>query len=205
MRAEVRGEFLDRHVVVAGAGNMARPDRPSLAEPSPLQQATDHGRIEVRLLGRSPALRIEAVGDVLCRGVLLPQGGDPRHQSIELFQLLEAPDRPDQRMPGRDASRPVAGEIHMFGVTADQDDDPVEHEAGNGLAVVRRGRRGSPKRRNVAGEPPHCGLLVIGQSLGLALHGPPVILAELLLGREGRVPIPLEGATTSRWAGSTFS
>ena len=57
------------------------------------------GDVEDRLLGRSPAFGIEAIGDVLGGGILLKLLGDPRDQPVELLQLLEAPDRADQRVP----------------------------------------------------------------------------------------------------------
>src|SRR4051812_44571698 len=102
MGAELRGELLDCHLVVAGPGNIPGPDRTPRAEPATLQQAPDHRRVEGLLLGWFPALDVQAIRNVLCGGIPPTHLGDARDQTVELLQLFEAPDRA-VRVSGHDA------------------------------------------------------------------------------------------------------
>src|SRR3954466_5896427 len=89
MGAELRGELLDCHLVVAGPGNIPGPDRTPRAEPATLQQAPDHRRVEGLLLGWFPALDVQAIRNVLCGGIPPTHLGGPRDQTSTLFQLSE--------------------------------------------------------------------------------------------------------------------
>src|SRR3954466_3530457 len=141
MGAELRGEFLDRHFVVAGPRNIPGPDRTPRAEPATLQQAPDHRRVEGLLLGWFPALDVQAIRNVLCGGIPPTHLGDARDQTVELLQLFEAPDRADQRVSGHDASCPMACEIRVFGgaqASGRATPDPGDQHAVSTEALVQR-------------------------------------------------------------------
>jgi hypothetical protein len=92
----------------------------------------------MRDLGRTPPLRQQRL--------------DARDQIVVAGELGGASDGASDPMLRAAAASPVALDCHMLGIALQGDEDPIQHQARDLLAVGRTGAWGLPDRRNIRGQ-----------------------------------------------------
>src|SRR5690606_11447050 len=91
MDAELFRQLLQGYLVGILTGYIARPDRTLLCEPHSHQKLLDDQGVELGLLCRGPALRIQIVGDLLGGRSFGTQLCDAVEYFGVMFQLFKAP------------------------------------------------------------------------------------------------------------------
>ncbi len=96
-------------------------------EPEALDEPLDHAGVEaVTPLRRVPPLIVERLGDLHETATLIEEPMDPLLEVVEVTQLLEARDRPDQLSPGPVPPDPVYLRVDLFRLSNDGDNDAFE-------------------------------------------------------------------------------
>ncbi len=141
-----------------------------------------------------PASGVEPVGNHAGRATLPTQVMDRGHDLVEPAQLLEPLHRANNGMAGPRAAGLLVLDFNVFAGPFQADDNPLEDEPGNGLAVPLRRRRGMPERWYVLGELPNGGQFRHFQSGQLTRQFAGALGFQGFLCCERPLPLP-QGAT----------
>src|SRR5918995_158288 len=144
--------------------------------------------------GGTPAFSGQPVGHGAMRMPLPTQLGEATNQSVIVADLGPVGNRSADLRLSPDTSGPVTVHPNRFGRSHHRDDDALQQQSHQFLAISHRRRGSPPKGRDILGQTPN-GLLLHGVWADRFARLKLLVLGlQMLLRRQRRLPVPLQGS-----------